>query len=561
MKEWYCHGMRYRLLLLSLLVLPVAASAATDDPPLCERENTQYEGWYDDSNRLIRYDTCDNCRAICRSDSRTPEGWYDSCDNSLIQRTDCSDNTLDNNNEDDPPLCQYERTGNEGWYDDRGRVIRYDTCDNCRAICRYGSTTSEGWYDSCDNSLIVRTDCSDTGSSNSDERPMCEREDTQYEGWYDDDNRLIRYDSCDDCRAICRTGSGLSEGWYDSCDNSLIARADCSDSNNSSYNNYNNNNTYTTFRDVPERHPYADAIERLVEDNLLKGYANDLFRPDRNIVRAEFVKLVVLASEDNDNFNCTWSQTSSRMFHDVPWNAWYQEYLCVAVARGLVEGYKDGTFRPEDPVTLAEAAKILTEAFDLPLSNNGYSDQWWSRYIDTLDDEGALPDNSRAGDRVTRGEAAFMIDALYNGSSSNNSVYGDCYDRYGRYDIDYCDDNQSRDCYDRYGRYDEDLCDNNNNRDCYDRYGRYDEDLCEDNYSYNDHDGYYDSDDRFNCVVSGCNSQLCVDERNKNTVSNCQWQPEYACYALNNARCERQDNGYCAWTMTRTLEQCIDDRN
>ncbi len=443
-----------------------------------------------------------------------------------------------------------------------------------------------------------------------DDPPLCEREDTRYEGWYDVNNRLIRYDSCDNCRAVCRYGTGASEGWYDSCDNSLIKRADCRFDNN-------DNDTYTTFRDVPARHPYADAIERLADDDIISGYSNGTFRPDRNIYRAEFVKLVVLASEENDYFNCTWSESSSRMFRDVPWNAWYQEYLCVAVAKGMISGYKDGTFRPEDPVTLAEASKILTEAFDLPLSSGNHGNNWWSRYIETMDDEGALPDRSmQAGDRLTRGETAFMIDALYNDNNSNR--YGDCYDQYGRYDEDYCDDNRdddcydrygrydadlcddNDDCYDRYGRYDEDLCDDNDNNSCYDRYGRYDEDLCDDDRDnscfdrygrydqdlcnddrdcydrygrynrdlcndddddYYSNDGYYDDDDRYDCVIRGCNSQLCVDERNSNVNTSCQWQPEYACYALHNARCERQNNGYCSWTKTNALDQCIEDRN
>ena len=58
------------------------------------------------------------------------------------------------------------------------------------------------------------------------------------------------------------------------------------------------------------------------------------------------------------------------------------------------------------------------------------------------------------------------------------------------------------------------------------------------------------------CVVSGCSGQLCVEEGDPG-ISTCEWRPEYACYR--DARCERQPNGQCGWTMTPSLRACLDD--
>jgi hypothetical protein len=54
------------------------------------------------------------------------------------------------------------------------------------------------------------------------------------------------------------------------------------------------------------------------------------------------------------------------------------------------------------------------------------------------------------------------------------------------------------------------------------------------------------------CKVTGCSGQVCAD---KDVVTTCEWKPEYACYK--SARCERQTDEKCGWTMTPELIQCL----
>jgi len=57
------------------------------------------------------------------------------------------------------------------------------------------------------------------------------------------------------------------------------------------------------------------------------------------------------------------------------------------------------------------------------------------------------------------------------------------------------------------------------------------------------------------CKTTGCSSHLCVDERDGDVVSTCEWRDEYACYQT--ARCERQASGQCGWTQTSELQSCL----
>jgi hypothetical protein len=54
------------------------------------------------------------------------------------------------------------------------------------------------------------------------------------------------------------------------------------------------------------------------------------------------------------------------------------------------------------------------------------------------------------------------------------------------------------------------------------------------------------------CKRTGCSNQICADA---DVITTCEYRPEYACYEK--ARCERQANGECGWTLTKTLEQCL----
>lgn len=89
---------------------------------------------------------------------------------------------------------------------------------------------------------------------------------------------------------------------------------------------------------------------------------NDIrFEPDRNVTRAEFVKMLVRSLSCRYTFEGTDSH-----FGDIGSDRWYAEYITFAVNHHWINGYGDGTFRPDAPISRAEAAKILANAIQLP---------------------------------------------------------------------------------------------------------------------------------------------------------------------------------------------------
>jgi eight-cysteine-cluster-containing protein len=64
-----------------------------------------------------------------------------------------------------------------------------------------------------------------------------------------------------------------------------------------------------------------------------------------------------------------------------------------------------------------------------------------------------------------------------------------------------------------------------------------------------------DNREKEGCVVSGCSGQICV-EAGKEVATTCEYRNAYACYKQ--GICERQPNGKCGWTMTKTLKDCIE---
>ena len=106
------------------------------------------------------------------------------------------------------------------------------------------------------------------------------------------------------------------------------------------------------FTDVASGAWYNNAVSTLTRAGILDGYEDGSFRPNTSITRAEFTKIAV-------SFFKHVGGASSNPFNDVPDSAWYAEFVKAAAELGLIDGYEDGTFRPNAPITRAEACTIV----------------------------------------------------------------------------------------------------------------------------------------------------------------------------------------------------------
>ena len=85
----------------------------------------------------------------------------------------------------------------------------------------------------------------------------------------------------------------------------------------------------------------------------------------------------------------------NRTFSDVPAGAWYSEWIEKAVAEGLISGYSDGRFGPNDNVTYAQLAVMLLHALS-PQEKVQPSSPWWRAYVEAADGYGILDETNMA---------------------------------------------------------------------------------------------------------------------------------------------------------------------
>jgi hypothetical protein len=94
-------------------------------------------------------------------------------------------------------------------------------------------------------------------------------------------------------------------------------------------------------------------------------------------------------------------------FTDVFADAWYSKYVCFAQEKNLVEGYDDGSFKPANEINFVEALKIV-------LIGMGYdyevSDPWFRSIVELASENNFIPlDIDKFGDILSRGQMAEMI--------------------------------------------------------------------------------------------------------------------------------------------------------
>lgn len=124
----------------------------------------------------------------------------------------------------------------------------------------------------------------------------------------------------------------------------------------------NNKNADVTFSDLADGAWYIPAVTAMSKAGVINGYPDGTFRADNKITRAEFVTMLM---QDRNVEKYT-----ELPFGDVSSELWSADYIYSAYKAGYIDGYEDGTFRPDSPITRAEAVKIINEALDRTDFNN-----------------------------------------------------------------------------------------------------------------------------------------------------------------------------------------------
>lgn len=112
------------------------------------------------------------------------------------------------------------------------------------------------------------------------------------------------------------------------------------------------------FADVDPEAWYADYVAKAKELNIVDGYSDGTFRPNQTVNRAEAIKILLGAKKIAETTLEETAQESENSFKDVPKNAWFSKYVLYAKKQGIVSGYANDVFKPENKITRAEIAKI-----------------------------------------------------------------------------------------------------------------------------------------------------------------------------------------------------------
>lgn len=104
------------------------------------------------------------------------------------------------------------------------------------------------------------------------------------------------------------------------------------------------------------------AIEVLKKAGFITGYSadSDDFKVEKNVKRSEFASMIVRAMGLEASAKAL--ATIPTGFKDVPTNHWANGYIAVAKQQGFVNGYTDGTFRPDRQISYQDMATMLTIA-------------------------------------------------------------------------------------------------------------------------------------------------------------------------------------------------------
>ncbi len=168
------------------------------------------------------------------------------------------------------------------------------------------------------------------------------------------------------------------------------------------------------FSDVSSSHPYIAAIRWGKVSGILSGYPDGTFQPDRTVNRAEFLKIVFAAEGDD-----VASASDPTGFGDVNEGAWYAPYIRYAKQQGIVQGYPDGSFRPEQAVNFAEALKMAYVA--LGISGESASGAWYEPYLSHARGNRVLfSNNVDVGMGMSRKDVVWIVWRLLENTDTTN---------------------------------------------------------------------------------------------------------------------------------------------
>lgn len=162
------------------------------------------------------------------------------------------------------------------------------------------------------------------------------------------------------------------------------------------------------FPDVESTASYAQAVQELSALDVISGYDDGTFGPDKLVTRAEITKMIVDALAERSSAEAS---TESTKFADVSADHWAKGYINQGVADGFIAGMSDTEFDPDANVTYVQAQKMLVSAigYETYAQDQGGWPTGYKTYAASLDITKGISGITDSTE-LTRAQVAQMID-------------------------------------------------------------------------------------------------------------------------------------------------------
>ena len=114
----------------------------------------------------------------------------------------------------------------------------------------------------------------------------------------------------------------------------------------------------STFTDI-EGNIHAEAIKNLADQGIIHGFGNGIYGPTKNLTRGQAAKIIV------NSLGLDTKSVTNPNFKDISTSYVFYKEIAALKATGAMVGYDDNTFRPEQPITREQLAKVIAIAYNL----------------------------------------------------------------------------------------------------------------------------------------------------------------------------------------------------
>ena len=166
-------------------------------------------------------------------------------------------------------------------------------------------------------------------------------------------------------------------------------------------------------------------VEEAKAISYIKGYPDGTFKPQANVTRAEAAQMFATLLNGGSDFGTS----SATKFSDAS-DDWFSKAINYVVAKGLISGYPDGKFKPNDSITRAEFAQMISGYVNNEKKTaadfKDVKDHWAKDAIDKLygnKNVNGYPDGTfKPNAKITRAEAVTILNSVFNRNTTSTSL-------------------------------------------------------------------------------------------------------------------------------------------